>query len=81
MPFWWAKARKKAIYFQSDTSKAGLKPGDVITSVNGKPTATVDDLTSVVSELKPQTTVSLAVVTQSGDRKTLHLKLGEFPGG
>jgi hypothetical protein len=27
MPFWWAKARKKAIYFQSDASKAALKPG------------------------------------------------------
>jgi hypothetical protein len=27
MPFWWAKAQKKAIHFQSDESKAGLKPG------------------------------------------------------
>jgi len=61
-------------------AKAGLVAGDVIRSVNGQSTATVDDLTSAVSELKPGTTVSLAVVTQSGDRKTLHLKLGEFPG-
>jgi putative serine protease PepD len=61
-------------------AKAGLAPGDVITSVNGKRTATVDDLTSVVSELKPGTTVSLEVVTQRGARKTLHLKLGTFPG-
>lgn len=61
-------------------AKAGLAPGDVITSVNGQKTATVDDLTSVVSELKPGTTVSLAVVTQRGARKTLRLTLGEFPG-
>ncbi|HKN63056.1 MAG TPA: trypsin-like peptidase domain-containing protein [Gaiellaceae bacterium] len=61
-------------------AKAGLAPGDVITSVNGHKTATVDDLTSVVSELKPGTTVSLAVVTQRGARKTLHLTLGTFPG-
>jgi S1-C subfamily serine protease len=61
-------------------AKAGLAPGDVVTSVNGRETATVDDLTSVVSELKPGTTVSLDVVTQRGARKTLHLTLGTFPG-
>ena len=52
----------------------------MITSVNGQGTATVDDLTSVVSELRPGTTVSLAVVTQDGAHKTLHLTLGTFPG-
>ena len=61
-------------------AKAGLRVGDVITSVNRHATATVDDLTSVVSELKPGTTVALEVVTQQGAHKTLHLKLGEFPG-
>jgi S1-C subfamily serine protease len=61
-------------------AKAGLQVGDVITSVNGKTTATVDDLTSVVSELKPGTTVALEVVTQRGAHKTLHLKRGECPG-
>ncbi|HZT85702.1 MAG TPA: trypsin-like peptidase domain-containing protein [Gaiellaceae bacterium] len=62
-------------------AKAGLVRGDVITAVNGHGTPTVNDLTSVVSELKPGTTVSIAVVTQHGAHKTLHLKLGEFPGG
>jgi putative serine protease PepD len=61
-------------------AKAGLASGDVITAVNGRRTATVDDLTSAVSELKPGTTVSLAVVTQHGAHKTLHLTLGTFPG-
>jgi S1-C subfamily serine protease len=61
-------------------AKAGLARGDVITSVNGTQTATVDDLTSAVSELKPGTTVTLAIVTQAGAHKTLHLTLGEFPG-
>ena len=61
-------------------AKAGLVSGDVITEVNGRRTATVDDLTSAVSELKPGTTVSLTVVTQHGAHKTLHLKLGTFPG-
>jgi putative serine protease PepD len=74
------------VYVQSVTAggpaaKAGLKPGDVITAVNGHATPTVDDLTSVISEIKPGTTVRLAIVTQSGERATVHLTLGEFPGG
>jgi putative serine protease PepD len=74
------------VYVQTVTAggpaaKAGLVAGDVIRSVNGQSIATVDELTSVVSELKPGTTVALAIDTQRGERKTLHLKLGEFPGG
>ena len=61
-------------------AKAGLASGDVITSVNGKQTPTVDDLTSAVSELKPRQTVTLEVTTQQGAHKTLHLTLGTFPG-
>jgi putative serine protease PepD len=74
------------IYVQSVTAggpaaKAGLEGGDVIVSVNGQPTATVDEFTSLVSELRPGKTVALAIDTQRGKRKTVHLKLGEFPGG
>ena len=61
-------------------AKAGLQGGDVITSVNGHQTATVNDLTSVVSKLKPGTTVTLSVVKQDGTHQTLHLTLGTFPG-
>ncbi len=61
-------------------AKAGLAAGDVITSVNGRQTPTVDDLTSAVSELKPKKTVTLEVTTQHGAHKTLHLTLGTFPG-
>jgi putative serine protease PepD len=61
-------------------AEAGLVSGDVITSVNDHQTPTLDDFISVVSELKPGTTVRLAVVTQHGAHKTLHLKLGTYPG-
>ncbi len=61
-------------------AKAGLQGGDVITAVNGHQTATVNDLTSVVSKLKPGTTVTLSVVQQDGTHQTLHLTLGTFPG-
>jgi putative serine protease PepD len=73
------------VYVQSVTAggpaaKAGLASGDVILAVNGHSTTTVDDLTSVLSELKPGTTVKVAVVTQHGAHKTLQLTLGTFPG-
>ena len=61
-------------------AKAGLVPGDLITSVGDQRTHTIDDLTSVLSELKPGQTVTLEVVTQNGAQKTLHLTLGTFPG-
>jgi putative serine protease PepD len=73
------------VYVQSVTArgpaaKAGLVSGDVILSVNGHTTATVDDLTTVLSKLDPGTTVKLAIVTQHGTHKTLQLTLGTFPG-
>jgi putative serine protease PepD len=61
-------------------AKAGLNPGDVIVTLNRKATPTVDDLTSVASELKPGTTIALGIVTQSGKHETVHLTLGTFPG-
>jgi len=62
-------------------AKAGIVAGDVIESVNGQATPTVDALTSVVSELKPGKKVAIALDTQRGKRKTVQLTLGEFPGG
>ena len=61
-------------------AKAGLVSGDVITSVDDKGTPTIDDLTSIVSELRPGQTVTLKVVTQHGAHKTVRLTLGTFPG-
>jgi S1-C subfamily serine protease len=74
------------VYVQSVTAggpaaKAGLTSGDVIVSVNGHSTATVDDLTSALSKLNPGTTVKISIVTQHGAHKTVQLTLGTFPGG
>jgi len=73
------------VYVQSVTpggpaAKAGLVAGDVIKSLNGHATLTVDDLTSVASELKPGTTVTLGILTQRGKHETVHMTLGTFPG-
>ncbi len=62
-------------------AKAGIKAGDVITAINGRPTATLDDVSSVLSELKPGRTVKLRIVTQGGTQKTVQVTLGTFPGG
>jgi len=61
-------------------AKAGLKAGDVILTLNGHQTPTIDDLTSAASELKPGMTVSVGIVTQSGKHETVQLTLAEFPG-
>ncbi len=60
--------------------KAGLAANDLITSVNGTKTPTIDDLTSALSEIKPGTTVQLDVVTKSGAHQTLHVTLETYPG-
>ena len=54
----------------SAAEKAGLKAGDVITSVNGKPVASPADLTDAVRE-----SVETAKITYVRDRKTANLDI------
>jgi S1-C subfamily serine protease len=62
-------------------AKAGLKVGDVITAVDGKPTQTIDLLGSALAAKKPGQTVKLSIVEQNGAKKTTSVTLGQFPGG
>jgi putative serine protease PepD len=64
----------------SPAAKAGLKVGDVITAVNGKPTPTSDDLGTVLAGHKPGQTVTLKVTHQSGASDLVKVTLGEYPG-
>jgi putative serine protease PepD len=61
-------------------AKAGIRAGDIVTSVAGKPTSSTDGLTTALASLKPGQTVSVAVVSQSGAKRTVKVKLGSFPG-
>jgi putative serine protease PepD len=61
--------------------KAGMTAGVVIISVAGRPTPTLDALTSVLAQLKPGRTVAVVVLRQDGSRKTLHVRLGTYSGG
>jgi putative serine protease PepD len=67
------------VYPGSGAAKAGLQTGDLIVSVDGTPTPTLDALAQVLANHKPGDTVK---VTISGKRKaTLNVTLGELPVG
>jgi putative serine protease PepD len=68
-----------AVTTGSPAAKAGLKVGDVITAVNGKPTPASDALGAVLAGMKPGQTVNLTYHTQGGVNKTVKVTLGEFP--
>ncbi len=57
---------------------AGVQPGDVIQSINGKPVNSSTDFTSVISAMKPGTAVTLRVWSQ-GVKKNVQATLAEQP--
>jgi putative serine protease PepD len=59
---------------------AGLKAGDVITAIDGKPTPSADDLGTVLAGFKPGQTVTLKVTRQSGATDQIQVTLGQYPG-
>ena len=59
-------------------SKGGLRQGDKITAINDKPVLSSDDVSAVVSSLKPGQQAKLTVV-RGGDRRTLNVELGTRP--
>jgi S1-C subfamily serine protease len=66
---------------RTPAARAGIKAGDVIVSVAGKATPSVNDLSLVLATLKPGQTVKVVVVDADGNRTTLDVKLGQYPGG
>jgi putative serine protease PepD len=59
---------------------AGLRPSDLIASVDGQPTPGAAALGSVLASLKPGQTVAVEI-KRNGKTHTLQLKLAKFPGG
>jgi S1-C subfamily serine protease len=64
----------------SPAAKAGLKAGDVIVAIDGKPTPTSDALGTLLAGYKPGQAVTLSIVHQSGAKAQVRLTLGEYPG-
>ena len=61
-------------------AKAGIHAGDLIVSVDGKPTSTTTVLSTVLAGLEPGQTVPVAVKDQNGTKATVHVTLGTYPG-
>jgi putative serine protease PepD len=59
-------------------AKAGLKPGDLITAVNGHPINTTNQFVATIANYAPGTTVTLTV-KRGGQTKTIKLTLGSQP--
>jgi putative serine protease PepD len=64
----------------SPAADAGIDAGDVIVSVDGHATSTMNVLWSVLDELKPGQQVSVVVKHQDGGKATLQVTLGTYPG-
>ncbi len=63
----------------SPASRAGLKQGDVITTLNGQPIPNSSALQVAVSELSPGTTISLGVL-RDGKPDTIQVRIGTYGG-
>ena len=61
-------------------AKAGLRPGDVITAVNGTATPDTETLAAVLAGLHPGQQVPVSVTKAGGGTTTRHLTLGQLPG-
>jgi serine protease Do len=69
--------------FGSDSSgakKAGMQPGDIIITVDGKPVEYVGQLQQRIAFRKPGETVKVEVARKGGVRKTYEVKLQVMPG-
>jgi serine protease Do len=62
----------------SPADEAGLKPGDVVISLDGQPIEDGSDLSRRVTRRGPDTEVSLRVL-RDGSEKTVEATLGTFP--
>jgi putative serine protease PepD len=61
-------------------AKAGIKPGDLITAVDGKPTPDPAVMAVVLAQLSPGQTVKVKVVHSDGSAIEVDVTLGELPG-
>ena len=62
----------------SPAARAGIRSGDIITSLQGKPVKDERELSKMVSDMAPGTKVEVGVVRQ-GETKTVALALGQLP--
>jgi len=59
---------------------AGIKPGDVITAVNGQPVNSAQQVTAVLAGLDPGKAVPVELTGAQGAHRTVTVTLGQLPG-
>ncbi|MEV1245440.1 trypsin-like peptidase domain-containing protein [Nonomuraea sp. NPDC049750] len=64
----------------SAAANAGIKPGDVIISINGRETLSMATLAEVLSALQPGKQAKVGVVRLNGSTTTITVTLGVLPG-
>jgi serine protease Do len=62
----------------SPAQEAGVKRGDIIEELNGKPVADSNQLRMTISMMEPGTTIKLRLI-RSGSPRELSVKLAEMP--
>src|SRR2546421_24242 len=73
-----ANARVAGVRPSTPAQRAGLKAGDVVTALGGKPVTTGDELASAIAAHKPGDTVSVTY-TRGGKSHTVSVKLATRP--
>jgi S1-C subfamily serine protease len=61
-------------------ARAGIRPGNTITAVNGESVSSPSDVAAVLATLAPGRTVAVQIVKPSGAVTTVMVKLGQYPG-
>jgi S1-C subfamily serine protease len=61
-------------------ARAGIRPGEVITAIDGRPTPSTDALLTILAQLKPGQQVEVTVADRNGAKRTVRVTLGQQPG-
>ncbi len=74
-----AGAQVARVIAGAPAQRAGIRVDDIIVSVDHRPTLSVSALTTVLAGLAPGERVPVGIVTPSGARETLTVRLGQLP--
>lgn len=61
-------------------ARGGLRPDEIITAIQGKPTATADALAEVLAGLRPGQRVKVGLLRPDGVQASAEVTLGQYPG-
>jgi putative serine protease PepD len=62
------------------TARAGIVPGDVITSIDGQPITSPVDVATVLATVAPGRVVTVGITKPDGSSTTVRVRLGQYPG-